>query len=474
MMQRWKRKPAKFPLIALIFSVCIVISILYNERKIHTVYENKLQKTASTEEVIEEEGVGVVEEEVPITQISSEADQQSLNPPNISIHSNPKPVPADLDRFTTCTSTRSYNGGRKTRKVIGLANPLAKIGGGSSSDSCDLFSGKWVFDNTSYPLYKESKCPYMSDQLACQRHGRSDLMYQNWRWQPHNCNLKRLNATEIWEKLRNKRLMFVGDSLNRGQWISMLCLLESVIPNDKRTITPQAPLTVFRAVEYNATVEFHWAPLLVESNAGDPVNHKADNRIIRPDTILKHAAEWDKADILIFNTYLWWRQGPVKMLWSTEENGVCEELDGMGAMQLAMEAWAEWVATKVDPIMKRVFFVTMSPTHMWSREWEPGTEGNCYQQRTPITTEAYWGSGSDLPTMRMVDTVLSRLGSKVSVLNITQLSDYRKDGHPSIFRKFWEALSPEQLSNPPSYSDCIHWCLPGVPDVWNELLLQSL
>lgn len=41
--------------------------------------------------------------------------------------------------------------------------------------------------------------------------------------------------------------MFVGDSLNRGQWISMLCLLQSTVPANKRSITPQAQLTTFRA-----------------------------------------------------------------------------------------------------------------------------------------------------------------------------------------------------------------------------------
>lgn len=92
----------------------------------------------------------------------------------------------------------------------------------------------------------------------------------------------------------------------------------------------------------------------------------------------------------------------------------------------------------------------------------------------PIDKERYWGSGSDLPTMRMVENVLSKLGSKVSVINITQLSEYRKDGHPSIYRKFWEPLKPDQLSKPTTYSDCIHWCLPGVPDVWNELLFHFL
>lgn len=51
----------------------------------------------------------------------------------------------------------------------------------------------------------------------------------------------------MWEKLRDKRLMFVGDSLNRGQWISMVCLLQSVIPADKRSMSPNAHLTIFRA-----------------------------------------------------------------------------------------------------------------------------------------------------------------------------------------------------------------------------------
>lgn len=109
-----------------------------------------------------------------------------------------------------------------------------------------------------------------------------------------------------------------------------------------------------------------------------------------------------------------------------------------------------------------------------SREWEEGKEGNCYNEKTPIEDQRYWGSGSDLPTMRMVDNVINTLKSKVSVINITQLSEYRKDSHPSIYRKFWENRTDEELANPASYSDCIHWCLPGVPDIWNQLLFHFL
>lgn len=60
-----------------------------------------------------------------------------------------------------------------------------------SEPECNLFSGKWVFDNTSYPLYKEKECKFMSDQLACNKFGREDLSYQNWRWQPDHCDLPR-------------------------------------------------------------------------------------------------------------------------------------------------------------------------------------------------------------------------------------------------------------------------------------------
>lgn len=69
--------------------------------------------------------------------------------------------------------------------------------GGDSLSHCNLFSGKWVFDNQTYPLYKENQCTFMSDQLACGKFGRKDLSYQNWRWQPHQCNLPRYIYTYI-------------------------------------------------------------------------------------------------------------------------------------------------------------------------------------------------------------------------------------------------------------------------------------
>ncbi|KDP22834.1 hypothetical protein JCGZ_00421 [Jatropha curcas] len=133
----------------------------------------------------------------------------------------------------------------------------SKISSGDLLSTCNLFSGKWVFDNKTYPLYKEKQCTFMSDQLACQKYGRKDLNYQNWRWQPHQCDISRFNATTLLEKLRNKRLMFVGDSLNRGQWISMLCLVDSSISPDRKFMHQNGSLATFKAiVSINRVVAF--------------------------------------------------------------------------------------------------------------------------------------------------------------------------------------------------------------------------
>lgn len=43
-----------------------------------------------------------------------------------------------------------------------------------------------------------------------------------------------LNATDFLERLRGKKLIFVGDSLNRNMWESMVCILRHSVEDKKR------------------------------------------------------------------------------------------------------------------------------------------------------------------------------------------------------------------------------------------------
>lgn len=77
--------------------------------------------------------------------------------------------------------------------------------------------------------------------------------------------------------------------------------------------------------------------------------------------------------------------------------------------------------------------------------------------------------------MGTIKNVLGKLKVNVRLLNITQLSEFRKDGHTSVYgERKGKLLTREQRSDPKTYADCIHWCLPGVPDTWNEILYGHL
>ncbi|XP_012831784.1 PREDICTED: protein trichome birefringence-like 34 [Erythranthe guttata] len=174
--------------------------------------------------------------------------------------------------------------------------------------------------------------------------------------------------------------------------------------------------------EYNATIEFYWSPLLVESNCDNPDSHHVKDRVLRIKSIEKHARHWTDADILIFNSFMWWH----------------------------------------NPTMT-IFGESLN-------------DGNCYNVTEPIMKEDYWGIATDVDMMHIAESTIRKLeerGLRVEYLNITHLSDYRKDAHSSIYRQFFH-LSDDQLSNPKSYSDCVHWCLPGVPDVWNQIFYSYI
>ncbi|KAK8928453.1 hypothetical protein KSP39_PZI017522 [Platanthera zijinensis] len=344
-------------------------------------------------------------------------------------------------------------------------------------EECRIEEGEWVLNTSAEAFYSAESCPYLDEQVSCLRNGRPDAEYLHWEWKLAECNLPRFSAATLLNKLRGKRLMFTGDSLQRQQWQSLVCMIESNIPSDKKSMKRRRSLSVFKAEDYNATIEFYWAPFLVQSNSDEPIITNTKNRIVRVDSISKHAQYWLGADIIVFNSYVWWMDGHrMKSLWGSFANGEegYEELDAVLAYRMAIKTWANWIDSNLNRSKTRIFFTTASPTHMKSADWSHENGIRCYNETRPVTTKGYWGSGSDRRMMDVVSSIVGRMKVPVTFINITQLSEYRKDGHVSIYGEVREKELEDEKLDPKIYLDCIHWCLPGVPDTWNQIFYAHL
>ncbi|GER44358.1 hypothetical protein STAS_21253 [Striga asiatica] len=275
------------------------------------------------------------------------------------------------------------------------------------------------------------------------------------------------NAARMLELIRGKRLVFVGDSINRNQWESMLCLLVGAVKDPKkvyeargRKITKERGNYCFKFEDYKCTVEFYVSHYLVHESKARIERKRTQT--LRIDTIDKGSSRWRGADILVFNTAHWWSHSKTKagINYYQEGDQVYPRLDVTEAFRRALLTWASWVDKYINPRKTRVFFRSSSPSHFSGGLWNSG--GHCKEAFRPINVTFT----SNYPEKNLiVEKIISQMKSPVTFLNITQLSDYRPDAHPSIYGR---------KSIKPSIQDCSHWCLPGVPDIWNELLYYHL
>ncbi|KAF5750812.1 hypothetical protein HS088_TW03G01152 [Tripterygium wilfordii] len=380
-------------------------------------------------------------------------------------------------KFKSCSKRRSSTKS-KEKTSEDYFNTAADDRFEFDPEECSIMHGKWVFNKSFKPLYTDRSCPFLDRQVSCVKNGRPDSDYRHWEWQPDDCTLPRFNPEVALKKLRGKRLMFVGDSLQRGQWESFICMVSSIIPEHKRFYRFGRVHSVFKAKEYDAKIEFYWAPFLIESNTDLQIIADPKKRIMKVDSVAKHAKNWEDVDILVFNTYVWWMSGlRLKVLWGSFANGEegYEVLDTPIAYKLGLRTWANWVDSTINPNKTRVFFTTMSPTHTRSEDWDKPNGTKCYNETRPIKKKKFWGSGADKRMMSVVANVVKRMKVPVTVINVTQLSDYRIDGHASVFTETaGKLLTEEQKADPIHHADCIHWCLPGVPDTWNQIFLAHL
>ncbi|KAK1298590.1 hypothetical protein QJS10_CPB14g00102 [Acorus calamus] len=177
-----------------------------------------------------------------------------------------------------------------------------------------------------------------------------------------------------------------------------------------------------------------------------------------------------KSDVVIFNTAHWWNNEKTQggKNYYQEGDYVHPQLDHMIAFTKALKTWGKWVDHNIDHNKTQVFYHGITSTHYRGGQWNSG--GRCHGETEPILKESFLQEYPE--QMRIFEKVLKAMRTPVVYLNTTKLTDFRKDAHVSIY--YLERMSPEKEAASLGRQDCGHWCMPGVPDAWNELLYYSL
>ncbi|XP_075644418.1 protein trichome birefringence-like 25 [Castanea sativa] len=346
------------------------------------------------------------------------------------------------------------------------------------AEKCDIFMGDWIADESG-PAYTNESCHVIEGHQNCMSNGRPDSGYLYWRWNPRNCELPRFNSERFLDLMRNKSWAFIGDSISRNHVQSLLCILSQV----------EQAVEVYHDEEYrskrwhfpshNFTLSVIWTPFLIKAAIFEDLNGVSSSEIqLYLDKLDERWTEQYKDfDYAVISGGKWFLKTAIYY----DNNNItgCHYCPGKNLTELGFDyAYRKALQLVLNFITSNdhkafVFFRTTTPDHFENGEWFSG--GNC--NRTMPFKEGE-------VDMRGIDTImrdieLEETGKAVKVgsgngvilklLDTTRLSVLRPDGHPGPYRQFQPFAKDK---NAKVQNDCLHWCLPGPIDSWNDLLME--
>ncbi|KAK9110045.1 hypothetical protein Sjap_018105 [Stephania japonica] len=364
---------------------------------------------------------------------------------------------------------------------------------------CDLYQGSWFYDSSG-PLYTNNTCPSITQTQNCQGNGRPDKDYENWRWKPSRCDLPRFDAKKFFELMRGKTLAFIGDSVARNQMESMLCILWQLKGPPNRRMNPipispcnsknrgnrrmqrwffkSASVTIVRIwsswLVHKTSEPFSFAPAGVVKLHLDLPDEDFMGFLPSFDVVVISSGHWfAKESVYVLNNeivggQLWW-----------PDKTRPKKIDSIEAFGISVETILAAMAT--HPNYTGLTIVrSYSPDHYEGGAWNTG--GSCTGKVKPALLEREMVENGFTNIMhekqvmgfnRAVKKATNR--SRLKLMDITKAFGYRHDGHPGPYRSLDPNKKTKRGPNgQPPPQDCLHWCMPGPVDTWNELVLEIM
>ncbi|XP_029127793.1 protein ALTERED XYLOGLUCAN 4 [Cajanus cajan] len=320
----------------------------------------------------------------------------------------------------------------------------------------------------------------IKESQNCIINGRNDTSYLYWRWKPSDCHLPRFEPNIFLQLTKNRHVAFVGDSLARNQIESLLCMLATV-STPKRVHHKGSNKWHFSS--QNASLSFYWSPFLVQgvqrSSTGPPHN------IIHLDLVNeKWAKEVDQMDLLVLSFGNWLLVPSV--YYEGDKVIGCLNCTGLNYTDIGFYGpFRKALRTTLNSIIERiqgkgndihVIVRTFSPSH-FEGDWDKG--GTCSKTKPYRKGKMQLGEvDAEIRKIEMEEVenfAMSRAkqlrGFRLEALDVTELALLRPDGHPGAYMNPFPFANgvPENVQN-----DCVHWCLPGPIDTWNDIFLEMV
>lgn len=275
--------------------------------------------------------------------------------------------------------------------------------------------------------------------------------------------------------MQDKTIAFVGDSLGRQQFQSMMCMVtggkgrldvmdvgyEYGLTKLRGAVRPDG--WAYRFPTTNTTILYYWSASLCKIeplNPSDPSTNFAMH-LDRPPFFLERFLH--RFDVLVLNTGHHWNRGKINgNRWVMHLGGkpiIKNRLAEIGrAKNFTVHSIVKWVDSQLPKYPQlKAFYRSISPRHFVNGDWNTG--GSC-DNETPMSL------GKPVSQDELLDySAWSAVkGTNVTLLEVTSLSKVRDEGHISHF----------SIKQTVGVQDCLHWCLPGVPDTWNEILAAQV
>ncbi|GAB2297326.1 hypothetical protein Dimus_031436 [Dionaea muscipula] len=374
---------------------------------------------------------------------------------------------------------------------IGSFSAIPKVVDGvkfNGSSSCDYSNGKWVPDKSG-PLYNGTSCGTIKDGQNCMSHGRPDLGYLFWRWEPRQCRLPRFDPRAFLHLMRNKNLAFVGDSMARNQLESLLCMLGSLSLPTLVYSDGEAEDSKFRRwhfASHNVNVSVYWSPFLVKGFEKTGSGEQKHNKLFMDTVDEKWASDLGLMDMVVLSIGHWYLHPAVYM----EGDLVlgCHYCPTLNHTEIEFYGvYGKAFRTALQAIIQRkgspngngvdVLVTTFSPHH-FEGEWDKA--GACPKTNPYNESEKMLDAMDEQMRKAQVAELEEARRSnsnargrvRIAAIDVTKLASLRPDGHPGPY------MHPFPLSNgvvqDRVQNDCVHWCLPGPIDTWNEIMLDII